>query len=135
MSKTGAARATFFGGYFGVSGDLMENYGVFNISLINDHPLFVGLPFLLFNNEKDEYRAIPDEIVDYLSFLRDKSDSGPKMKVDSALVLFSGSQAELTWLFCLREREVVSSSPAVCTNPTAMSIPTRRQGPTVPWPA
>jgi hypothetical protein len=42
------------------------------ISLVSDLPLFID-PFLLFNSDKPEYRRLPDSIIDYLRFLRDKS--------------------------------------------------------------
>ena len=65
----------YFTEYFGVPADLLEEYGAFNISLITDLPLFVD-PFLLFNSEKPEYRALHDDIIRYLRFLRTKSERG-----------------------------------------------------------
>jgi hypothetical protein len=62
--------ATFFNDYFGVSRDQIDEYGAFNISIINDLPLFID-PFLLFNNEKSEYKALHDDILKYMMFLRD----------------------------------------------------------------
>jgi hypothetical protein len=53
----------------------LEDYGAFNISLINDLPLFVD-PFLLFNSKKPEYRTLHDEMIRYLRFLRDKALAG-----------------------------------------------------------
>jgi len=50
----------------------LDEYGAFDISLINDLPLFID-PFLLFNSEKPEYQALHSEMIRYLSFLRDKS--------------------------------------------------------------
>lgn len=65
----------YFTNYFGVSADLLKEYGAFNISLITDLPLFID-PFLLFNSEKPEYQALHDDIIRYLRFLRTKSEIG-----------------------------------------------------------
>ena len=61
-----------FTDFFGVSPEILEQYGAFNVSLINDLPLFVD-PFLLFNSKKPEYQELHAEIIRYLRFLRDKS--------------------------------------------------------------
>lgn len=60
---------------YGVSPEALESYGAFNISLINDMPLFID-PFLLFSSEKQEYRALHQQILRYLSFLKMKADEG-----------------------------------------------------------
>ncbi len=62
----------YFSDYFGVLPEIIDDYGAFNISLINDLPLFID-PFLLFNSQKVEYRELHDIIVKYIKFLRDKS--------------------------------------------------------------
>ena len=62
-----------FTDFFRVDPDALEACGAFNISLINDLPLFVD-PFLLFNSEKAEYKALHKEMIRYLKFLRDHSD-------------------------------------------------------------
>lgn len=62
----------YFSDFFGVSPEEIEAYGAFNISLVNDLPLFID-PFLLFNSEKDEYQALHRQIIDYLRFLRNAS--------------------------------------------------------------
>ena len=62
-----------FTDFFRVDPDVLEACGAFNISLINDLPLFVD-PFLLFNSEKPEYQALHEEMIRYLKFLRDNSD-------------------------------------------------------------
>ena len=41
---------------------LLEKYGAFNISLINDMPLFVD-PFLLFYSEKEEYKKYETQLI------------------------------------------------------------------------
>jgi hypothetical protein len=62
----------YFSDVFGVSSEILEDYGAFDISLVNDLPLFID-PFLLFNSERSEYRALHDEIIRYVRFLRDKA--------------------------------------------------------------
>ncbi len=64
-----------FSDYFGVTPEAVEQYGAFNVSLLNDLPLFVD-PFLLFNSTKPKYRALHDDIIAYLRFLRDKAAGG-----------------------------------------------------------
>ena len=68
--------ATFFNEYFGIDAETLDSYGALNISIVNDLPLFID-PFLLFNSEKDDYRALHDAMIDYLVFLRDRSAKGP----------------------------------------------------------
>jgi hypothetical protein len=63
---------THFSDYFGVLPELLEEYGAFNISLINDLPLFID-PFLLFNSRRQAYRELHDQMIQYLQFLRNKS--------------------------------------------------------------
>ena len=63
---------TFFNEYFGVSEDVMTDFGAFNVSLVNDLPLFID-PFLLFHSEKAEYQRLHGEIIQYVTFLRDHS--------------------------------------------------------------
>lgn len=63
---------TFFNEYFGVSEDVMTDFGAFNVSLVNDLPLFID-PFLLFHSEKAEYQRLHGEMIQYVTFLRDHS--------------------------------------------------------------
>ncbi len=62
----------YFSDFFKVDEATLEGYGAFNISLINDLPLFID-PFLLFNNPKKEYQDLHNEIIKYLRFLKDVS--------------------------------------------------------------
>ena len=64
------AAKIYFTDFFEVSADVLDNYGAFNVSLVNDLPLFVD-PFLLFDSEKHEYKALHFEIIRYVKFLRD----------------------------------------------------------------
>jgi len=65
----------YFSNFFNVSSDKIEDYGAFNVSLINDLPLFID-PFLLFGSKKEEYKKLHNDIVKYLSFLKRKSAEG-----------------------------------------------------------
>lgn len=63
----------YFSDFFKVEEDIIESYGAINISLINDLPLFID-PFLLFNNEKEQYQEIHKEIITYLLFLQEQAE-------------------------------------------------------------
>ena len=63
----------YFSDYFHVSPNILDAHGAFNISLINDLPVFID-PFLLFNSKKTEYKKLHQKIIDYVAFLRDMSD-------------------------------------------------------------
>jgi hypothetical protein len=62
----------YFSDFFEINPDLLEEYGSFDVSLINDLPLFID-PFLLFNSSRKEYQVLHDNILRYLSFLREKA--------------------------------------------------------------
>ena len=85
-----------FSDYFELDTKVLNDYGAFNISLINDLPLFID-PFLLFNSKKPEYQALHSEIIKYLRFLRDKSTSG---KIAEGLLKswFEFREVKQTWL-------------------------------------
>lgn len=65
----------YFTDYFNVSIDEINEYGAFNISLINDLPVFID-PFLLFNSDKLEYQELHKKIIRYITFLREMSEAG-----------------------------------------------------------
>lgn len=67
--------ATHFSDIFEVSASSVEDYGAFNVSLINDLPLFVD-PFLLFNSDDAIYQELHARIIEYVAFLRDKALAG-----------------------------------------------------------
>jgi hypothetical protein len=62
----------YFTDFFNVDAAILEEYGAFNISLINDLPLFID-PFLLFDSEDKRYTALHHDIINYVKFLRDIS--------------------------------------------------------------
>lgn len=65
----------YFTDFFDISDEVLDNYGAFNISLINDLPLFID-PFLLFGSKKDGYQQLHKDILKYLTFLKSKSELG-----------------------------------------------------------
>lgn len=65
----------YFTDFFEVSPATLEEYGAFNVSLVNDLPLFID-PFLLFNSSNPTYQQLHDDIIRYLRFLRGKSLEG-----------------------------------------------------------
>ena len=72
----------YFSDYFKISPKTLEKYGAFNISLINDLPLFID-PFLLFHSRKHKYKELHNQIIKYVRFLRDKSAD---INLDSGLL-------------------------------------------------
>lgn len=60
----------YFSDFFELEPEVLESYGAFNVSLVNDLPLFVD-PFLLFDSDRPEYKALHAEIIGYVKFLRD----------------------------------------------------------------
>jgi hypothetical protein len=68
----GTTQQIYFSDFFEVAPALLQEHGAFDISLITDLPLFID-PFLLFNSSKVEYRALHEQMIAYVRFLRDKS--------------------------------------------------------------
>ena len=50
-------RRIYFTDFFEVTSATLEAYGAFNVSLINDLPLFID-PFLLFDSEDQRYKDL-----------------------------------------------------------------------------
>jgi hypothetical protein len=86
----------YFSDFFLVSALDLDNYGAFNISLINDLPLFID-PFLLFNSEKREYQKLHQQILQYMRFLRDRSRN---LNLDRGLIRswYVFPEVKQTWL-------------------------------------
>jgi hypothetical protein len=61
-----------FSKYFEVDKKILKQEGFFDISLISDLPLFID-PFHLFYSENEDYQRLHEEIINYLSFLREVS--------------------------------------------------------------
>lgn len=79
----------FFSEKFGVAKKELDDYGALDICLDQDLPLFVD-PFLLYASDKREYQKLHENIIAYLSFLKEKSFR----RVNSA---------ELKWYYCFKE--------------------------------
>jgi hypothetical protein len=88
--------ATFFNEYFGVTRDAVDDYGAFNVSIINDLPLFID-PFLLFNSDKPEYQKLHADILKYMMFLRDAIAAGAINK-DLVKAWFLFPEVKQNWL-------------------------------------
>ncbi len=86
----------YFSDFFEVDKAVLEDYGAFNVSLINDLPLFID-PFLLFDSKKPVYESLHGEIIDYLKFLRDISSSGELTSADIDQ-WFRFSEVKQNWL-------------------------------------
>lgn len=65
----------YFSDIFHVEEDDLEAHGAFNISLVNDLPLFID-PFLLYASDKEEYQNLHSGIIRYLTFLKRKAQKG-----------------------------------------------------------
>jgi len=91
-----AAAQIYFTDFFGVSPELLEEYGAFDVSLVNDLPLFID-PFLLFNSHDPDYRQLHEDVIRYLSFLRDESLSG---NIDPGLLIawYQFKEVKQNWL-------------------------------------
>jgi hypothetical protein len=67
--------AVHFSDYFAIPPSTLSDYGTIDVSLLGDLPLFID-PFLLFSSDKQEYVNLHKKIIDYLVFLKDKSQGG-----------------------------------------------------------
>ncbi len=95
MAKKELVRV-YFSDYFYIPKETIEEYGAFDVSLINDLPLFID-PFLLFNSERPEYKKLHENIITYLQFLRNASLNG---QIDRGLLKawFKFSEVKQNWL-------------------------------------
>lgn len=65
----------FFSEYYGIDPLTIEEYGAVDISFVCDLPLFID-PMLIFNSEKEEYKALHESIIRYFHFLYKKANEG-----------------------------------------------------------
>src|SRR5690606_33495242 len=70
----------YFSDLFDVEKAVLEDYGAFNVSVVDEWPLFID-PFLLFDSKNAIYQELHEQIIDYLKFLRDVSATGALTKV------------------------------------------------------
>ncbi len=89
----------YFSKVFNVDVDLINDYGAFDISLLNDLPLFID-PFLLFNSDNEDYQKLHDDIIKYMIFLKEKSLEND-LKPGLIKNWFHFSEVKQNWLgFC-----------------------------------
>jgi hypothetical protein len=86
----------YFSDYFRVEPRLLADYGAFDISLVNDLPLFVD-PFLLFNSDNTTYQHLHEQVITYMRFLKGISANAP---LTDALVrqYFAFPEIKQNWL-------------------------------------
>jgi hypothetical protein len=65
----------YFSDVFNIQNDILERENVFDISLVSDLPLFID-PFLIFDSDKPRYQQLHDDIIRYVTFVRDKLVAG-----------------------------------------------------------
>jgi hypothetical protein len=94
MKKKPAVRI-YFSDYFGLEPKVIQDYGAFNISLINDLPLFID-PFLLFHSNRQDYQELHKDIIRYVTFLRGKADV--VLPSGALKAWFSFKEVKQTWL-------------------------------------
>ena len=66
----------YFSDFFEIDPAELEERDAFDVSLINDLPLFVD-PFLPFNSSESELQYLHSEKIRYMRFLKELALSGP----------------------------------------------------------
>lgn len=89
----------YFSDFFEIEQSILDEYGAFDISLINDLPLFID-PFLLFNSEDQKYQNLHDIIIKHMKYL--KGITLQKKLTPSVIEhLFAFPEVKQNWLgFC-----------------------------------
>ena len=87
----------YFSDYFKVTKKQLYDYGTVDISLVTDLPLFID-PFLLFNSENEEYKKLHSQIIEYLTFIRDKSIEKPTVTTGELRAWYCFSEVKENWL-------------------------------------
>lgn len=101
----------YFSDVFQIKPEALEAHGAFNIALVNDLPLFID-PFLLFDSKRPEIRALHDDIINYLVFVRDRAQANELTEGSiSHWLLFK--EVKQNWLD-LANKEIVE--PALVRN-------------------
>lgn len=90
----------YFSDIFLVDKEIVQKYGAFNISMVNDLPLFID-PFLLFNSKKEEYQKLHENIIEYLLFLKQKVNQYEQISKGMLKSWFLFPEVKQAWLgFC-----------------------------------
>ena len=86
----------YFSDFFAVEAAALEEHGAFDVSLVNDLPLFVD-PFLLFYSDNPTYQQLHSEIINYMRFLKTVASDG---SIDPALLRlwFTFPEVKQNWL-------------------------------------
>ncbi len=71
-----AVTSIYFSDFFEIDPAALDERDAFDVSLINDLPVFVD-PFLLFNSTEPELQVLHSEIIRYMRFLKDVALDGP----------------------------------------------------------
>ncbi len=87
----------YFSDFFSVSPETLDAYGAFDVSLINDLPLFVD-PFLLFNSRKPQYQKLHAAIIRYMRFLKDVSTRDGELDPHLIDAWFRFPEVKQNWL-------------------------------------
>lgn len=86
----------YFSDYFNVDRETVAKYGAFDISLVNDLPLFID-PFLLFESDSDKYIKLHESIIGYVKFLKEILIAGAVSKSEIEH-LFHFPEVKQNWL-------------------------------------
>ena len=84
----------YFSEVFEVDKLKIEAYGAIDISLVCDLPLFVD-PMLIFNSNKAEYKKLHDDIIDFFTYLTQKSQAG--LSADELNTYFKFPEIKNNW--------------------------------------
>lgn len=85
----------YFSEKFDVDKTLIDQFGAIDISLVCDLPLFID-PMLIFNSKKQEYIKLHDYLIQFFSFLTDKSEQ--ELNIDDIMTYFMFSEIKNNWL-------------------------------------
>ncbi len=96
MAQGDAGPKIYFSDFFGLEPEVLEEYGAFDVALINDLPLFVD-PFLLYDSENAVYKGLHEEIITYLCFLRDRAVAG-ELTAGSIMQWLLFKEVKQNWL-------------------------------------
>jgi hypothetical protein len=86
----------YFSQFFEIDPMLLEKYGAFDVSLVNDLPLFVD-PFLLFNSDDKQYQELHAGAIKYMLFLKEQARAGA-LSNELIELWFTFKEVKQNWL-------------------------------------
>ncbi len=86
----------YFSDYFNIDKEAISQYGAFDISLVNDLPLFID-PFLLFESDSEKYKELHESIIEYVKYLKERLIAGAVSKSEIEY-LFYFPEVKQNWL-------------------------------------